>query len=86
MKLKQGFMVHEADGISMLISTGTARFSGVVRGNKTFGAILQALQQDVSREELISTICGKYEVSSETVEKDVDKAITELRRIGAIDG
>lgn len=86
MKLKDTFMIHEADGESMLISTGAAAFSGVVKGNRTLGMILKLLQNDTTRGKMISTICGQYNVAQEVVEKDVDKALTELRKIGAIDG
>ena len=86
MKLRESFIIHEADGESMLISTGTASFSGVVRGNKTLGLYLNMLQNGTTREEMICSACGKFIATRDAVEKDIDKLLAELRRIGAIDG
>ena len=85
MKIRDTFILHDSGDETMLVPTGNAGFSGLVRGNKTLGLILKMLQQDVTEEEIISGICGKFYVSREIVERDVRKALAELRRIGAID-
>lgn len=85
MKIRDTFIFHDSGDETMLVPTGDAGFSGLVRGNRTLGLILKMLQQDVTEEEIISGICGKFDVSREIVERDVRKALAELRRIGAID-
>ena len=65
-----------------------AEISGVVKGNRTLGAIVELLQNDVTEEEIISAMKEKYDATEEIeqiIETDVRKAIDQLRRIGAID-
>lgn len=85
MKLKQEFIVHNTDKESMLVPAGGAGFSGLVRGNKTFGAIIELLGQDRTREELINALKERFDAPEGLIEKDVDKALTELNKIGALD-
>ena len=85
MKIRDTFILHDSGDETMLVPTGNAGFSGLVRGNKTLGLILKMLQQDVTEEEIISGICEKFAVSRGIVERDVRKTLAELRRIGAID-
>ena len=86
MKLKKDFIVHEAGDETMLVATGSASFSGLVKGNKTVGEILELLKTDTTEEKIINTLKSKYDAPEGTIERDVKKIITELRKIGAIDG
>ena len=43
MKLKREFIAHSGAGESLLVPSGGAEFVGIVRGNQTFGAILELL-------------------------------------------
>ena len=47
-KLKKDFITHESNGEVMLVATGKAKFSGLVRGNKMLGEILGAVGENVS--------------------------------------
>ncbi len=85
MKLNSNFLLHNTKDESILVPTGKAEFSGVVRGNKTFGAIAEILKSECSKEELISAMKERFDGQDETIEKDVEKALLELRKIGAID-
>ena len=38
MKLRKEFIAHDTGGESLLVPAGGAGFSGLVRGNKTFGS------------------------------------------------
>ena len=84
MRLKQEFIVHNTDKESMLVPAGGAGFSGLVRGNKTFGAIIGLLDRDMTREELIDALKERFDAPEGMIEKDVDKALTELNKIGAL--
>lgn len=85
MKLSNKFMVHTAGPDTILIPTARAGFSGVVRGNKTLGTILALLAEDITEEGLTKALCTRYNVSREAAGRDVGKALSELRRIGALD-
>lgn len=86
MKLKKEFIVHNADGESMLISTGAGSFSGMVRGNKTLGAILELLKEETTEAEIVAGMLQRFDAPEAVIAADVAKAITQLRKIGAIDG
>ena len=85
MKLKEGFITHEAGGRAMLVPTGSAGFAGLVRGNRTFGAILELLQEETTEEEIILAMCARFDAPPEKITADVKKALQELQKIGALE-
>ena len=86
MKLSRDFLLHNPDGgESILGPTGRAGFSGVVRGNKTLGAVLELLKNDTTEAELIAAMKARFDAPEGSIETDVKKALAELRKIGAID-
>ena len=86
MKLKKEFIPHETGSESLLIPAGGAGFSGLVKGNKTLGAILELLKEDTAEEKIIAAMKQRFDAPEDMITADVQKAITELRKIGAIDG
>lgn len=86
MKLNSGFISHTDGGDILLVSTGAAKFSGLVRSNSTAGFIIQCLEQETTAEEITAKVCEKYAVDAETARRDVEKIISQLRGIGAVDG
>lgn len=85
MKLKEGFITHEADGEQIMVSTGSTGFSGLVRSNRTAASIVDCLKSETSESEIVKTMLEKYDVPRETICKDVKKILDTLRSIGAID-
>ncbi len=85
MKLKKDFISHNTDTETLLVAAGSAEFTGIVRGNKTFGTILELLKKDRSRDEIVKAMRTKYDAPEGAIEKDVDRAIRELRKIGALE-
>ena len=85
MKIKSEFIVHQAGSQSMLVPTGMADWSGVVQGNKTLGAILDLLREETTEEEVIAAMHERFDAPEGAIERDVEKAIAELRSIGALD-
>ena len=86
MKLKKEFITHDTGRESLLVPTGAAEFSGLVKGNRTFGAILELLKTDTTIEQIVESLMQKYDAPEEVIRGDVVKAVSELRKIGAIDG
>ena len=86
MKLSTGFLLHNVDGETYLVPVGNTDFSGMVRGNKTFGAIVELLQNECSEEELIAAMKERFDAPKGAIERDVARVLSELRNIGAIDG
>ena len=74
MKLKEGFIIQEMSGESVMIATEDA--------SREFRGIASLLLHETTREEIIDNILNRYEVDRETVEKDVDKIINEFEKAG----
>ena len=85
MRLSNNYVYHMSHGEAVLIPTGDTEFSGLVRGNKTLGVILELLQSDTTEEEMIRKLTERFNVTEETASQDVKRVLSELRKIGAID-
>ena len=86
MKLKQEFIIHDTEDESLLIPVGGASFFGLVKGNKTLGAILDLLREETTEADVVAAMRAQFDAPEEKIAADVKKAITKLREIGAIDG
>ena len=58
----------------------------MVRGNRTLGVILELLRQDTTEEQIVEAMKKRFDAPEERIAADVKKALSELRKIGAIDG
>lgn len=85
MKLNNDFLVHTSGNETVVVPTGKATFSGIVKGNLTLGAMLEILKNDVSEEELIKKMKEQYDAPDGAIEKDIRKLLGSLRKIGALD-
>ncbi len=85
MRLNREFLTHETGDETILVPTGKAEFSGVVRGNRTLGAVLQLLKEDRSRDEIVQAMKERFDAPDGAIERDVGRVLEELRKIGAID-
>ena len=85
MKLNKDFILHIADGETVLVPTGKAKFSGVVRGNKTLGAVLELLRDETTEVKIVAAMKARFDAPEEIISRDVKKALEGLRKIGAID-
>lgn len=85
MKLNKDFILHIADGETILVPTGNAKFSGIVRGNKTLGAVLELLKEETTEEAIVAAMKARFDAPEEIIARDVKKALDGLRKIGAVD-
>ncbi|MBP5433100.1 PqqD family protein [Ruminococcus sp.] len=85
MKLNKGFITHDDGSEKLLVSTGTSKFSGLVRSNETAGFIIGCLENDTTEAEIVAKMQKKYDGPKEAMERDVKNIIAQLRKIGAID-
>ena len=85
MKLKKKFVVYQSGGESMLIPAAGAGFSGLVKGNKTLGAVLNLLKQEITEEEIVAAMVARFDAPEDVIAADVKKVLSELRKIGALD-
>ena len=85
MKLNKDFILHVSDGETVLVPNGKARFSGIVRGNKTLGAILELLWEETTEEAIVEAMKDRFNAPEDLIACDVRKALDGLRKIGALE-
>ncbi len=85
MKLNKEFLIHNTDEESILVPTGGAGFSGIVRGNRTLGVMLELLKTETTEEALVAAMKARFDAPDGAIERDVAKTLSELRKIGAVD-
>ena len=87
MKIKEGFVVREIAGQSVVIAVGAASkiFNGIIKLNETGKIIWTKLSEGASKEDTVSAILSEYDVDRETVEKDYDNFVNTLLGAGIIE-
>ena len=85
MRLKREFITHDTGAESLLVPTGGAGWSGLVKGNRTLGAILSLLKEDTTEDAVVAAMKERFDAPEEIITRDVKKALAELRKIGALD-
>ncbi len=85
MKLKKEFLLHNTGEEAVLVPTGKAGFSGVVRGNKTLGAVLELLGKETTEAEIVAALKDRFDAPEGAIERDTAKVLAELRKVGALD-
>ena len=85
MKLKKGFITHDTGNESILVPMGGAGWSGVVKGNKTLGVVLDLLKTDTTETAIIDAMKRRFNAPEDVITRDVEKVLSELQKIGALD-
>ena len=85
MKIRSNFITHNSSDESYLVPTSGAEFSGIIRGNKTLGAIIDLLKEETTRDQVVAAMKDRYEAPEGAIERDVDRVISELQKIGALE-
>lgn len=85
MRLRSEFLSHRNGGEAFIIPAEGAKFSGLVRGNKTFGDVADLLKTDTTEQEIITAMRAKYDAPAGVIERDVRKALDIFRQIGALE-
>lgn len=87
MKLKYDFTVREIVGEYVMIplGEGALAFSGMIATSETGALLVEALKQDVTREELAERIMSEYEVDAETAYADLDVFLAELKKLNLLE-
>ena len=84
MKLKKEFITHMDGDQQMMVDT-SAKFSGLLRSNKTAAEIIEMLKTDTTEEKIVAAMQKKYDVPETTLKTDVHKIIETLRSVGALE-
>ncbi len=81
MKIKEGFVVREIAGESVVIALGKASqiFNGMIKLNETGRVIWDGLAAGKDRDQIVETILSEYDVERSVIEADFEKFISVLQ-------
>ena len=82
MKLKYRFVVREVAGqfVAVAVGTDNAKFNGMVKLNATGAFLMELLNQgDHTRQELLSAVLDRYEVTEQRAGENLDAFLQILR-------
>lgn len=81
MKLNDNFILRNIAGDHILIPTGdqASKIKGMICLTGIGGMVIEHLQKDCSREDLVDAICRRYDTDSQTAEKDLDCFLAKMR-------
>ena len=82
MKIKDGFILREVAGSSIVVAVGDAvkEFNGVINLNETGAFLWKQIEKGADESALISALLDEYDVDKETAEKDVKIFIEKLQQ------
>ena len=70
--------------VIVAVGPATKQFNGMVSVNETGSFIWDALEQDISMEELVQRMTQTYEVDAQTARADAEGFVNTLKGVGAI--
>ena len=84
MKIKQGFVMREVLGKSVVVATGEAGrdFHGMIKLNRTAAEVWKGLEAGKSEAQLSEEFAQRYEVTAEQARADVSALIAQMRDNG----
>lgn len=87
MKIKDGFVLRDVAGQTMVIATGEASktFHGMIRLNETGKAIWQGAAGGRTVEEIAGALAEKYDVAPEKARTDVEAMLRRMQEAGFLD-
>lgn len=87
MKIKNGFVVRQIAGESVVIALGEASksFNGIIKLNVTGRFLWDKLAVGCDEQELLCAVLDEYDIDEATAKKDIDKFIDTLKGAGAIE-
>ena len=88
MKLKDDYILYNAsEEETIAVATGeeAAHFKGLIRGNKTAGAIMEYLKEDLSLDDLVSKLAERFDANVEDLRQGAEEVLEKLKSLGAIE-
>lgn len=81
MKIKKDFLLKTVAGQKVVVPTGdnVVNFNAAITLNETAAFLWEQLQNECSKEKLLTRMTETYDVSQETAEKDIDVFLNVLK-------
>ena len=85
MKLKDGFILREVAGQTVVLSTGKELdLNTMITLNETGAYLWELMEKEQTVESLVKAMLDRYDVSKEQAEEDVKSFLLKLEETGAI--
>lgn len=87
MKVKQGFVMRDVAGQTVIIATGEASrtFQGMIRVNDTGKVVWSGLNDGLTLDRIVDNVTAEFDVDRATATADVEKFIEKMRDNGFLD-
>ena len=86
MKIKEGFILRKVGCQYVVAATGKAseHFNGMLRLNESGAFAFRLLQEGVTEDDLAARLMAEYDVSEETVRRDMASFLSALKEADAL--
>ena len=87
MKIKDGYILRQVAGNSIVIAVGeeALNFNGIITINGSGTFLWEKLAEGASKSELLDAMLSEYNIDSETAKKDIDEFISKLEKANLVD-
>ena len=87
MKIKDGFILREVLGKTVVVAVGkrVKEFNGIINLNSSSAFLWRALSEDLTEEELVKKLLSEYQVEEEVAKRDVAKFVEKLKEAKLIE-
>ena len=87
MKLNENFMLRQVAGtwVVLPLTQKTLDFHGMIRLNESGALLWQCLEQGGDRGALVKLLTGRYDVTQEQAEQDVEEFLQTLKKTGCLE-
>lgn len=88
MKRNNAFIKRKIGTQYVIVATGAAtkQFNGMISVNSTGSFIWDALENEVSLNDLVAAITDAYEIDAETAKTHAEAFLKTLKEVGAVEG
>ncbi|HWP98640.1 MAG TPA: PqqD family protein [Syntrophomonadaceae bacterium] len=87
MKIRDGFMLREIADTWMVMPIGAnaAEFKSMLKLNETAAFIWKKLQNNITKEELVSMVLSEYDIDDLTANSDVEEIVALFDKKGLLE-
>ena len=81
MKIKDGYMLREVAGNSVVVAVGKAAldFNGLITLNSTGVFLWKMLAEGINEEDLLTAVLDEYDIDEATAKNDIAEFIEKLK-------
>lgn len=87
MKIKDGFILREVLGKTVVVAVGkrVKEFNGIINLNSSSAFLWKALSEDVTEEQLVQKLLEEYQVEEDVARRDVSLFVEKLKEAKLIE-